>query len=149
MEQNELLRKRSNILEEENISLTCHHPITAPPSSEPAIAMTSVGEERGSLIECAPAIDEHGYPYNQPQPVAASVHPPTPPPPPPPSSSLEASAAVTSEEKGVAAGLTKSAALGCVSLQQKPLALPHFLHLSMLTASMKVNLLAKMIMLMM
>lgn len=147
MEQNELLLKRSNILEEKNSSLTGHHPVTVPPSSTPTVAAASVGEERVSLIECAPGIDEHQYPYHQPLHVTASVHPPTPPPP-SLSSSLETSAALACEEKGVAAGLNKSAALGCVSQQQKPLALPRFLRLSTLTASMKVNLLAKMIMLM-
>lgn len=137
IEQNELLRKRSSILEEENASLSCQRPLT----SKPKVATAAVDGENMNLAEPAPNVDEHWY-----QPPPAPMHS-TPSPPIPPSS-LEVSVAVSCEEKGEAAGLTKSAALGCVSLQQKPLALLRSLHLSSWTASMKVNLLAKVMMLM-
>lgn len=144
IEQNELLRKRSNILEEQNASLSCHHPLT----SKSTVVTSAVDRDRSNLIEPFPDSDEYWCPYNQPPSVAPPTQSPAPPPPVAPTP-LEAHVAVSCEDKGVAAGLTKSAALGCVSLQQKPLALFRSLCLSSWTASMKLNLLIKVLTLMM
>ena len=158
IEQNELLRKHSSNLEKKNASLSCHHSL----ASQPTVPTAGVNDERMNLIGPDPGIDEHWFPHDQPPPVTTAIHPPaalplvplSPPevplsPPEVPLSPLAASLAGSCEDKVVAAGPTKSAALGCVSLQQKRLALLRSFRPSSWTASVKVSLLAKVIILMM